>query len=78
MTVKQLIKLLKEQEPDAEVVLAANYGDRGRTMQAIEIESVDEETLVESAYSDSGWKVVRGEGSWDEAPDNARTAVVLS
>jgi hypothetical protein len=39
------------------------YGDRGNTMQAVAMADVDKANLVESDYSDSGFKVVEeGEG----------------
>lgn len=58
LTVRDLISELKTQDPDAYVVFESDYGDRGHTMQALPVETVDclsnEEYLKETAYSKSG------------------------
>ncbi len=41
-------------DPQMEVVMTADYGDIGRTIQALPIRLVEERTTEESAYSKSG------------------------
>ena len=55
LTVAELIAILEDQDPDMPVMIACDYGDRGRTMQALPIHRVEEDGLRKSAYSDSGW-----------------------
>lgn len=59
ITVAELIELLQEQQPDARVIVTADYGDYCHTPQALplrgDIESVK---IAESAYSASGYKLV--------------------
>lgn len=58
ITVSELIELLQDENPDARVIFAADYGDHGRTQQAIALRGdVDEVLLTKSAYSDSGFAV---------------------
>ena len=57
MTAAQLIERLQECDPDAPVLFTCNYGDYGRTMQALPIAEIDEYLSTDisaSAYSHSG------------------------
>jgi len=57
MTAADLIERLQECDPDAVVLFVCNYGDYGRTQQALPIDQVDEfdsAALSGSAYSHSG------------------------
>lgn len=62
ITVEELRELLDDDslDPKALVVFASDYGDRGSTMQVHELSgNLDEHALEESAYSRSGWALVR-------------------
>ena len=57
MTVAELIEALQNESPTARVVLASEYGDFSRTVQALVIDSVDAVDygdLALTAYSQSG------------------------
>lgn len=59
ITVKELIDILRMHKPDAKVIFASDYGDRGHTQQAHKIEGdIEPVKLTESGYSESGFKVV--------------------
>ena len=63
ITVRELIEALQNEDPEARVVFASNYGDRARTQQAHAIKGECEPaTLRESGYSDSGWAVDEEDG----------------
>ena len=75
ITVEKLRELLEGEPPDAKVIFAADYGDRGHTLQALPIEgSVEGVSLRETAYSTSGWAVNDDE---DDEPDSWEDRVVL-
>lgn len=58
VTVGELKARLNDFHDDAPVVAVCNFGDRGRTMQAIAIgEPLSGYCLKESGYSYSGYKV---------------------
>lgn len=60
ITVQELIDRLSDEDPDAKVIFASGYGDRGNTQQAHGLRGRCEEVvLTESCYSDSGWAVSR-------------------
>ena len=73
MQVKDLIEILQEMDPEATVRFSYNYGDRGRTMVAPEVESVEEGRVAPNAYVDDYAMV-------DEFDENeaAEVAVILS
>ncbi len=79
ITVAELIDRLSDFPSEALVVIGADYGDRGRTEQALPIRGgeIEAVTVVPSAYSSSGFKV--GEPDYDEEGDEAsgETYVVL-
>lgn len=73
ITVGELIARLQGEDPDAQVVFASDYGDRGRTRQAHAIRGhVEEALLHESAYSDSGFAL-----SDDDADQDGEQAVLV-
>jgi hypothetical protein len=75
LKVSQLIAMLEDEDPDALVVFACDYGDYHHTQQALAIEGcIQEEELEKSAYSQSGW-AVRGEG--EEEDPAGPTVLVL-
>ena len=58
ITVGELIKILQHEDESAMVVIGVNYGDRGRTLQAIPLRGECEEVAVgETSYSESGYKI---------------------
>ena len=75
MTVKELIKRLRDEDPNAEVMMTCGYGDRHNTLQALPIDDLMEMPIVESGYSDSGLSV--DEEASISLPADARTAVCL-
>lgn len=59
VTVAELIEVLQEQDQEALVTFASDYGDHCHTEQVHALEGdIQEVGLRESAYSDSGWAVV--------------------
>lgn len=76
MTVSQLREELETFDDDAVVVFSCLYGDRSRTMQALPVTMIDElepsETIVESAYSESGLAIADKEN-----PDDLMLSVVV-
>ena len=73
LTVAELIEILQEQEPDALVVFASDYGDHCHTQQAHFIQgTISEMPLKKSAYSRSGFAV-----DVDPEEDEHNTNVVL-
>lgn len=59
MKVKELMKLLKNQDPEAKVYLSYNYGDRGGNQVAEEVYDLEDTILVYSAYHDA-YKLASG------------------
>lgn len=59
ITVKELIKFLEYYDEDSQVIFASDYGDRVNTQQVHFIEGdIKKVGIGESAYSDSGFKVL--------------------
>lgn len=59
ITVRELIEALEDEDPEAQVICACNYGDIGKTQQVVFLTGqVEEATLERSAYSESGWAVL--------------------
>lgn len=59
MTVRELIELLKDHDPDAEVRMAHPAHDYWRNTIAAQIDDVEEEYVVPSEYhGDSAFKVL--------------------
>jgi hypothetical protein len=69
-TREQLIEALEDLPEGALVTFASDYGDHCHTQQAHRLHGeVEEKTLQESAYSDSGWAIedsgdAQGEKVW--------------
>jgi hypothetical protein len=74
MKVQELIALLQDMNPEADVHIAYNYGDHWRTVVAPEVRSVTETYVIESNYH-SMPKVVDDES---EVDDEATEVVVIS
>ena len=72
MTVKELMELLRDEDPDMDVVATCRFGDRCNTQQAVFFEGGEVKNLKNSAYSDSGWAVVDLDG------DEGREVLALS
>lgn len=78
LTASELIDYLQDVDPDMSVVFASNYGDRSQTQQVHFLSGrFDERTLKESAYSDSGWALMRDDVE-DVDDDDVKTVLVLS
>lgn len=73
MNVKQLIAELQSYDPDAEVVLSYEYGDRADTTITEIVRSVDEQELRYSLYH-NGWVVPEDD---DKPGGKRKIAVVL-
>lgn len=70
ITVGELMQLLSDYDPERKVIFAANYGDRGRTQQAIPIRGeLEEMPLRESGYSDSGYALAESDEDWNDGDD---------
>jgi len=70
LTVKELIEVLQDEDPEMPVVFATDYGDYHHTIQVHAIDgSVDEEPIRESAYSRSGWAIPDHEKEDEEERD---------
>lgn len=52
MQVMELIELLQQQDPDADVKFCYNYGDYWKTTVAEDIQEVDEGLVEHSSYHD--------------------------
>ena len=79
MTAAQLIERLQECDPDAPVLFTCNYGDYGRTMQALPIAEIDEylsTDITASAYSNSGLEF-GSDGIGQGEDDDESFAVVI-
>jgi hypothetical protein len=75
ITVGELIALLEDQDPNASVILSADYGDRAHTQQALPIRGEVEATqIVTSAYSDSGFAI--GEPEYDDDAEEGSYVVI--
>lgn len=67
ITVKELKALLEDWDDEARVVFGSNYGDRSGTVQAHRLRGrIEEVTLRESAYSDSGYAINEDGSDEDE------------
>ena len=69
MTVAELIEMLQEEDQDAEVYFACDYGDYHPTQQALPIRRCAPQYLVESAYSRSGKAVFDQERDGDDSDE---------
>lgn len=66
ITKEELIEALEDLPDGAQVAFSSDYGDHCHTQQAHELRgNVEQVTLRESAYSDSGWAVKDDEEDWD-------------
>ena len=57
LTVKELISYLNNFDEDLPVVLQHDYGDRCNTPEALFVKEPEEAFLIETVYSDTGWKI---------------------
>ena len=71
LTVAELLAELEGADPTARVVITCQYGDRGRTQQALAIREArpigGDESLEETCYSESG---VALSFDWDAEDDD--------
>ncbi len=69
LTVNELIDELRQLchngLGDAQVVMTSNYGDRGRTTQALNINEIKIVDLRETGYSETGYAVEDPEENFD-------------
>jgi hypothetical protein len=78
INVRELIEELQEQDPEALVVFAADYGDIGHTQQALAIVGdIEECVLRESAYSASGWAISLEQDDDDEQEGTSEETVPI-
>lgn len=75
MKVKDLIEQLEGCDPDSEVMLSYNYGDRSNTQVAVRVDRAEEETLYRSDYHRM-WVVPEDPSEIDD--EDTKDAVVLS
>jgi len=67
ITVAELIDLLQNADPDAQVIFTTDYGDRSHTAQALPIRGKSEEVRIEkNAYSNSGFAIASEEDEDEE------------
>lgn len=70
LTVKELVARLANEDPDARVVFASSYGDRGNTKQVHFLKGgVDETVIKRSGYSDSGWALLDDGDDEEDLPE---------
>jgi hypothetical protein len=79
ITVRELIESLQDEDQDAVIVFASDYGDYHHTRQVHAIDGTcAEQPIEESAYSHSGWAVVRIDDDTDaDEPENDELPKVL-
>ena len=70
MRVQDLIEMLKEFDPNAEVHFSYNYGDHWRTTVAPEVSEVFEGSVTYSSYHQMPKLVEQDEDFEDEEPGN--------
>jgi hypothetical protein len=79
ITVRELIESLQDEDQDAVVVFASDYGDYHHTQQVHAIDGTcDEQLIEESAYSRSGWAVADDADDDEPANDELPKVLVLS
>ena len=81
LTVKGLMAILRDENPDAHVVFASDYGDILHTKQALCVTRVgnsSSEGLEETAYSLSGIALTDDWDDYQEVDDDRLDVVVLS
>ena len=79
--VKDLMAILKDENPDAHVVFRCDYGDIGHTQQALciaHVNNTSSEGLEETAYSSSGIALTDDWDDYQEVDDDRLDVVVLS
>lgn len=65
MNVKELIEMLEQFNPEAEVKFAYNYGDHWNTLVAADVNCAEEQIVEHSDYHNMD-KVVEEPDEWDE------------
>lgn len=73
LTVRQLIEELQDQDPDARVLFACDYGDYHHTQQTLTVGSTEEfdtSNLRTSGYSQSGLALIEENNEPDEERDD--------
>ncbi len=77
MKVSDLIEMLEDFNPEAEVLFAYNYGDYWRTTVAARIDSVEDAKVVYSDYHSMDKVVMGHDEPEDEGPAGTRNVVLL-
>jgi hypothetical protein len=78
ITVKALREMLEGEDDDALVAFACDYGDYHHTEQALAIKGeLEEASLVESAYSHSGFAVADADDEDEEEAEEVEGPKVL-
>ena len=75
-TVAELREELEQYDDDAIVVMASDYGDRCGTKQAVFSTELEDVYVLESAYSNSGYKVVSDYNVEDVDEEPTRVVVL--
>lgn len=80
MTVAEAIFKLKDCDPDAILMFACDYGDRGHTIQTLFVEDIEEydiNVIRESAYSKSGLALEEDDVDEEPADNDCETNRVV-
>ena len=78
ITVAELIELLQDQDPEAAVCFSSDYGDHCHTQQVLTLRGEAEmQKVYESAYSDSGFAVVKDDED-DDGTEEQQVVLVIS
>ncbi len=77
LTVRELIEVLENEDPNAIVIFSADYGDYHHTQQALPLTGDVEEVEIyeERGYSNSGFAIVKNDSDRDEADDDGESDV---
>jgi hypothetical protein len=77
ISVGELKAILENYDDETPVAFACNYGDRGRTLQVINICGNDSmEAIHETAYSESGFAVTRDMGDSEDDEDPLEVLII--
>ena len=78
MTVSDLIELLSQQDPETKVIFESDYGDYHHTRQALPLNGELETVIIhKSAYSNSGFAIVRREWQREDEEDSYDEYLVI-
>jgi hypothetical protein len=78
ITKAELIEALEDLNDDDQIAFASDYGDITHTQQVHGIRGrIEEATLCESAYSDSGWAIRDEDDEEDEDENESKQTVFV-